>query len=84
MRVLALALLLVAAPAAALPFLSPAVTAHVDDVADRVVGSRNSDVYHRPNCGHARRIYDSNLVSWPNAVAARESGYRACRVCSPG
>lgn len=56
----------------------------VDPQAARVVGSRNSDVYHRPSCHHARRIHDENLVSFPSEAAAREAGRRACRTCRPG
>jgi hypothetical protein len=39
-------------------------------VASGVVDSRNSDVYHRPDCQHARRITPANLVRYPNAGAA--------------
>ncbi len=84
MRSLILLIVLIAAPVAAIPVIGAAPGVHVDPRSDRVVGSRNSNVYHRPGCHHARAIYDRNLVSWPSAGAARDDGYRACRVCRPG
>jgi hypothetical protein len=47
------------------------------------VGSRHSNVFHRPNCKFAQQISDDNLVTFESAVEARREGRRACRVCKP-
>ena len=83
--------LLLAAGAAVLLALSPAPPpalahvdhVHADPVAAEVVASKNSDVYHRTSCRHARRILPENRVRFESEAAARESGRRPCRVCRP-
>ena len=47
------------------------------------VASKNSKVYHRSDCRHARRISPENLIRFANAQEAAESGKRPCRVCRP-
>jgi len=47
------------------------------------VGSRNSDVYHYPDCPQARRIKASNLVTYSSSEEARAKGKRPCKVCCP-
>ncbi|MFC2174782.1 Ada metal-binding domain-containing protein [archaeon] len=45
------------------------------------VGSKNSDVYHRPGCMYANRIKVENRVWFRGAEEAEEGGYRMARVC---
>ncbi len=49
-----------------------------------VVGSRNSDVYHRPDCEWAKKISPKNLVKFKSAKDAVSEGRRACNGCNPG
>ena len=43
------------------------------------VGSKNSDVYHRPGCSYAERIKVENLVWFETAGEAE--GYRRAMYC---
>lgn len=45
------------------------------------VASANSDVYHISSCGHAAKIKSSNLLTFPSADEAEESGRRPCSFC---
>ncbi|HII07587.1 MAG TPA: DEAD/DEAH box helicase family protein [Methanotrichaceae archaeon] len=47
------------------------------------VGSRDSNKYHHPSCGWAKRIPAEDLISFPNPEAAKSRGYFPCRVCKP-
>ena len=47
------------------------------------VGSKNSDVYHYPNCSSAKKIKPSNLITFNSVQEARDRGYRPCKVCKP-
>ncbi len=47
------------------------------------VGSKNSNVFHKPNCRFAKQISSENLVTYPSAVAARKDARRGCRSCEP-
>jgi O-6-methylguanine DNA methyltransferase len=49
----------------------------------RYFGSDTTGVYCNPTCAHARRITPPHLVEFSSADAARNAGYRACRVCEP-
>ncbi len=46
-----------------------------------VVASKNSKVYHRPDCRHVQRIAAKNLVRYASAAEAERDGKRACRTC---
>ncbi|NBB86484.1 MAG: hypothetical protein GVY12_09770 [Bacteroidetes bacterium] len=50
---------------------------------DPFVGSVHSDVFHVPTCRYADRIKPGNLTGFDSVAAARERGYRACKVCKP-
>lgn len=52
-------------------------------VPEALVGSRNSDKYHRAGCTHTRRIRPDNLVQFESADAARAAGRSPCTVCRP-
>jgi len=47
------------------------------------VGSKNSDKYHYPSCGHAKNILPGNLVTFNSVDDARSSGYVPCGSCKP-
>lgn len=46
-------------------------------------GSKNSNVYHYPNCPEAKRIKPANLVWFTNECDAESKGYRPCSICKP-
>lgn len=49
----------------------------------RYLGSDTTGVYCVPSCHHATRITQQHLHRFGSAQAAREAGYRPCRVCQP-
>jgi len=46
-------------------------------------GSINSDVYHYPSCGSAKRINPENLIWFSDENDAKSKGYRPCKKCNP-
>jgi superfamily II DNA or RNA helicase len=60
------------------------LTAKVETAEDmNFVGSIDSNKYHLPSCGWAKKIPLEDLISFPNAEAAKSLGYIPCRVCEP-
>ena len=49
----------------------------------RYVGSKQSNVFHRPDCKHAKQIRPWNLVFYESAEDAKRQGKRPCRICRP-
>jgi len=49
----------------------------------RLVGSDTTGIYCYPTCRHAKRITDAHRIEFRSETAAREDGYRACKVCRP-
>jgi len=47
------------------------------------VCSRNSDVFHRPDCPWARRIKPENLIGFGSRQEAIMAGKRPCKRCQP-
>ena len=47
------------------------------------VGSKNSDVYHYPDCRYAKNIKSGNRVCFDTPEDAVAAGYRPCKVCKP-
>jgi hypothetical protein len=47
------------------------------------VASKNSNVFHRPDCPSAGRISPDNLVGFTSRADAVKSGRRPCRRCKP-
>ncbi|MCJ7692689.1 MAG: hypothetical protein MUO22_04670 [Sedimentisphaerales bacterium] len=47
------------------------------------VASKNSGVFHKPQCSSAKRIKSTNLVGYNNRAEAVEAGKRACKRCKP-
>lgn len=69
---------------ALLAFGSPPEHVHPEPAQQaQFVGSKSSNIYHRPSCSSARRIKDSNLVRFTSREDAARRGYRACKRCKP-
>ena len=49
----------------------------------KYVGSKNSDVYHLPDCPGAQRIKEENKKCFDSKAEAEKAGYRAAKNC-PG
>ena len=47
------------------------------------VGSKNSDVYHYPDCTSAKKIKPANLITFNSIEEAKAAGYRPCKNCNP-
>jgi len=48
----------------------------------RVVGSKNSDKYHLPDCPGAKQISEQNKVWFDSIEAAEKAGYKPAANCS--
>jgi hypothetical protein len=49
----------------------------------RYVSSKNSQVFHSPQCRSAKRIKPENLVTYRSRDEAIQAGKRPCKVCKP-
>jgi hypothetical protein len=49
----------------------------------KFVASKNSDVFHRPDCSSAKRIKPENLVGYNSRADALRAGKRPCKRCKP-
>jgi hypothetical protein len=49
----------------------------------KFVASRNSNVFHRPDCSSAERIKPANLVGYNSRGEALKAGKRPCKRCKP-
>ena len=49
----------------------------------KYVSSKNSQVFHRPNCRSAKRINPENLVGYNSKDEVIQAGKRPCKVCKP-
>ena len=49
----------------------------------RYEGSRTTHIFCFPTCRHGLRVAERNRVFFRNESAAREAGYRPCKVCRP-
>lgn len=55
----------------------------IEQPAGSFVGSRNSTIYHKNDCAHARRIKRENTIRFESADNARRLGRTPCRTCRP-
>lgn len=53
------------------------------DTSHTYVASVNSDKFHEPSCSQAKRIKDSNKVTFSSRYEAINSGYSPCSICNP-
>lgn len=77
------------------PTTQPAATIHGDPVLSspngnsnglsdrRIIGNRNSKVYHLPGCSSYGRVSEKNQVRFDNAAEAEKAGYKLAGNCSP-
>lgn len=49
----------------------------------RLVGSKTSKKYHRPDCRYALKIKTENKIFFAGIEDAQEQGYISCKTCSP-
>ncbi len=49
----------------------------------KYVSSKNSQVFHRPQCRSVKRIKPENLVGYNSKDEAIQAGKRPCKVCKP-
>ena len=49
----------------------------------KYVASKNSEVFHTPNCRSAKRISPENIVGYNSRDDAIKAGKRPCKVCEP-
>ena len=49
----------------------------------RYLGSDSTHIFCLPSCRSARRITEPHRVDFKSEAAAREHGYRPCKVCRP-
>ncbi|MHC4159135.1 MAG: Ada metal-binding domain-containing protein [Planctomycetota bacterium] len=47
------------------------------------VASKNSKVFHRPNCSSAKKIKSENLIGYNSQDEAIQAGKRPCKRCKP-
>lgn len=47
------------------------------------VASSNSNKFHKPYCRWAKKIHDSNKISFNSRSEAINQGYEPCKVCQP-
>jgi hypothetical protein len=49
----------------------------------KFVASKNSNVFHRPDCSSAKRIKPANLVGYNSREETLKAGKRPCKRCKP-
>ena len=59
------------------PVAKPAVVGY------KYVASKNSKVFHRPDCQWAQRILPKNLITYNSREDAKKDGKRPCKQCKP-
>jgi methylphosphotriester-DNA--protein-cysteine methyltransferase len=58
-----------------------AVVQKQKQVDERIIGNRNSGIYHWPGCPSYSRIAPKNRVYFKTRTEAERAGYRAARNC---
>jgi len=58
-------------------------TETTEQVSGPFVGSKNSDVYHYPDCSSAKQIKEENKIWFNSVEEAKAAGYRPCKKCNP-
>ncbi len=49
----------------------------------KYVASKNSEVFHKPQCRWAKKISKRNLVGYNSTDEAVKAGKRPCKLCKP-
>ena len=47
------------------------------------VGSKESNVFHVPDCRYVKQITATNKITFNSSSEAINAGYRPCSVCNP-
>jgi len=73
---------------APIPALTTAVTKQsgarqANLISTHLVGSRTQGIYHLATCEWAGKIAPRNRVPFSSPLAAKDAGYRQCKVCQP-
>ena len=55
----------------------------VDATEHRYVASKNSNIFHKPDCRWAQNISKRNLVTYKSRDEAIKAGKRPCKTCNP-
>lgn len=64
------------------PALSPS-NGHANGLADgKIIGNKNSKVYHLPGCASYSRVSEKNQVKFETAAEAEKAGYKLAGNCS--
>ena len=58
-------------------------TAKTEEIQYNFVASKNSKVFHAPNCSSAKRINPENLTGYNSRDEAIQAGKRPCKRCKP-
>lgn len=71
----------IAAPSAPVTASLGAATTTGQRTIGRIIGNRNSGIYHLPNCPDYSRIAERNREYFDNEAAAMKAGFRKARNC---
>lgn len=52
-------------------------------VTTKLCGNKNSKIYHKTTCSSAKKMSDSNKVSFSSAQEFKDNGYKPCKLCNP-
>ena len=65
------------------PVKMGAVTSDRETPVEGYVASKNSTVFHMPDCKWAQRIKEENKIWFTTREEALDKGYKPCKVCKP-
>ena len=63
--------------------LSKSDTTSSSSTAHTYVASANSNKFHEPSCSQAKRIKDSNRITFSSRDEAINAGFSPCSICNP-
>ena len=65
------------------PVLSPP-NGHSNGLADgKIIGNKNSKIYHLPGCSSYTKVSEKNQIKFESVEAAEKAGYKLAGNCSP-
>jgi len=59
------------------------VVGSLSDRQSEYVGSKNSKVFHKSSCPHARRLKPESMIIFSSRQQAIDSGRQPCKTCNP-
>jgi hypothetical protein len=60
---------------------TPSVSLEVRPIHTRIIGNRNSMIYHAPNCPDYEKVSERNREYFKTEEEAAQAGYRKARNC---